>query len=42
MSQIVEENFGSYWLLQEVYEMVCTYYNTHGEVIEERSQVPMK
>jgi hypothetical protein len=42
ISQRTERNFGSYMLLQEVYQRIHTYYNTHGKVIEEGSQVPME
>jgi hypothetical protein len=37
-----KRNFGPYRLLQEVYQRIHADYNTHGEVTEEGSQVPME
>jgi hypothetical protein len=42
LGQKAKRNVGTYRLLQEVYSRLCADYNTHGKVVEERSQVPME
>jgi hypothetical protein len=42
ISQTTEGNSGSYRLLQEIYQRICTDHNTDGKVTEEGSKVSME
>jgi hypothetical protein len=40
--QTVERNSGTYMILQEVHQGLCTDYHTYGEVVEKRNKVPVE